>query len=297
MLYFSIKNEIHMLEPQQLSQAIAALERKYGCVVCFHDYTNGRLQVIPETARVHDNFFCATVKSHYPPGGGACAFFDFRLVQNRIEEKPGPFFKCCPAGVLEAVVPIFLNGRLVGAMFVGPFRNDAPLSPEMFQAERRAVFSDVERLKRRLAGLPPEEREGLLALAGLIAVQLSALAEQPGPSGAPGGRREQILNFIAAHLHRPAGLPELAAHLRLSVSRSSQVVRALFACSFPQLLTRHRLEYACSLLAHSRLKITAVALQCGFRDAAYFHRVFHRQEGCSPLAYRRRQESAATQPV
>ncbi|MFA5204672.1 MAG: helix-turn-helix domain-containing protein [Lentisphaeria bacterium] len=285
-----------MIDPRQLSQAIAAVERRYGCRVSFHDYT-GRLQVIPEAARVHDNFFCATVKSHYPPGGGACAFFDFRLVQNRIEEKPEPFFKCCPAGVLEAVVPVLVGGRLAGALFAGPFRNASPLPAEVFQAGRRAGFPDAERLKPRLAALPPEEWAELLALAALVAAQLSALAENQGAAGKPGDRREQVLNFLAAHLHRPTGLPELAAHLRLSVSRSSQVVRALFACSFPQLLTRHRLDYARSLLAHSRLKITAVALQCGFRDAAYFHRVFHHREGCSPRAYRRRQESAAGRPV
>ena len=283
-----------MLEPTQLSQAIAALERKYGCVVCFHDYTDDRLQVIPEAARIHTHFFCTTVKSHYPPGGGACALFDFRLVQNRIEEKPGPFFKCCQAGVLEAVVPVFVGGRLAGAMFVGPFSGVAPPPPETFQAVRRNLFPAAERLKSRLTVLPPEEREGLLALAGLVAAQLSALVEHAGRPGVPGSRREQILNFIIAHLHRPTGLPELAAHLRLSVSRTSQLVRENFGCGFPRLLTRQRLEYARSLLVNSQLKIMAIATLCGFRDAAYFHRVFHRQEGLSPLVYRRRHQTGAT---
>jgi AraC-like DNA-binding protein len=281
-----------MIEPWHLSQAIAAVERKYGCWVCFHDYTGTRLLVIPETARIHQQVFCATVKSHYPPSGGDCAVCDFRLVQNRIRENPAPFFKQCHAGVLEAVVPVLVGGKLAGAMFAGPFRPPVPLPPDTFQAGKPRVFPAAERLKSQLAVLPPEEWGGLLALMGVLAAQLAVLVErQEGPLGA-GKRQEQMLNFLAARMNHPVGLPDLARHLQLSVSRTSQLVRENFGCGFPHLLTRQRLEYARSLLVNSQLKITAIAALCGFRDAAYFHRVFHRQEGLSPLVYRRRHQTA-----
>ncbi|TLS49545.1 helix-turn-helix transcriptional regulator [Paenibacillus antri] len=53
-----------------------------------------------------------------------------------------------------------------------------------------------------------------------------------------------------------------------------------------QYLRRKRVEAAARLLRQSRLPIETVAERCGFADASYFGKVFHRYVGVSPSAYR-----------
>jgi signal transduction histidine kinase/AraC-like DNA-binding protein/DNA-binding LacI/PurR family transcriptional regulator len=51
-------------------------------------------------------------------------------------------------------------------------------------------------------------------------------------------------------------------------------------------LNRYRIKQAKELLTHTSDSITSVALQVGFNDPAYFSRVFRRQVGLSPSAFR-----------
>ncbi len=53
-------------------------------------------------------------------------------------------------------------------------------------------------------------------------------------------------------------------------------------------LTRYRISRARQLLLTTPSSISDIATQVGFEDTAYFSRVFHREVGCSPRAYRER---------
>jgi LacI family transcriptional regulator len=52
-------------------------------------------------------------------------------------------------------------------------------------------------------------------------------------------------------------------------------------------ITRSRLERARHLLLETDLPIQAVAESVGLKDANYLARVFHRETGMSPTAFRR----------
>jgi len=56
-------------------------------------------------------------------------------------------------------------------------------------------------------------------------------------------------------------------------------------------LNRYRIKQARALLEVGELNVTEVALSVGFSDSAYFGRVFQREVGVSPGAYRRGQRS------
>lgn len=53
-----------------------------------------------------------------------------------------------------------------------------------------------------------------------------------------------------------------------------------------QMLTRLRLDKACSLLVMTTLNISEIAFACGYPDNNYFTRIFHRETGFTPGAYR-----------
>jgi AraC-like DNA-binding protein len=52
-------------------------------------------------------------------------------------------------------------------------------------------------------------------------------------------------------------------------------------------LNRYRVNQAKQLLGEGEKSVTEIAMSVGFSDSSYFGRVFRRQVGVSPDAYRR----------
>jgi AraC-like DNA-binding protein len=47
-----------------------------------------------------------------------------------------------------------------------------------------------------------------------------------------------------------------------------------------------RIEKSKKLLTENSISISAIALQCGFKDQSYFTKVFKKETGTSPKKYR-----------
>lgn len=281
-----------------LPVALAAIERKYGCRICFHDYTGLIARIVPEMSHFHTNAFCSGLKERHPRFTPTCIAFDRDTVQRRIAGITEPFFKYCPCGLLEAVIPVQVHGKLSGAMFAGPFRLRGKLPPGTLKCGKTADFPELDDAKAGLPELTPEDMVGLPALCRLVAGRISQRAETiDAVDQGSGNRKDQIRAFLSHNFKNNIGLPDLAGHLGLSVSRTSQLVKLLYGSGFSELLNRERLEHAAALLRNSQFKIITVARLCGFHDPAYFHRVFHRFAGMSPLVYRRRQADSLVTEV
>ncbi len=66
----------------------------------------------------------------------------------------------------------------------------------------------------------------------------------------------------------------------------SQIFRQDLGLSPWEYLNRYRIKKAKELLHNTTDSVTTIALQVGFNDPAYFSRVFRKQSGMSPTAYR-----------
>jgi len=88
--------------------------------------------------------------------------------------------------------------------------------------------------------------------------------------------------------HGPGALDSAGLARRVGLSPSQ--LRRLFlrhcGCGPVDWLTRCRLQRAEELLVHTALPIQAVAAESGFDDAFWFSRLFRRQHGVSPRAWR-----------
>lgn len=97
----------------------------------------------------------------------------------------------------------------------------------------------------------------------------------------------EALQFIREHACDPVGPDEVAA--AVGMSRRNLELRFGKALKWTpsKLILRHQLRRARQLLSETSLPMARVAAACGFRDAVRFSKVFGREAGQTPTAYRR----------
>jgi AraC-like DNA-binding protein/ligand-binding sensor protein len=253
---------------------IAAFERLHGVAVCVHDVEGRFVSRLPERRLRHEHRLCKAAKASGQER--TCARFDANVLRETAVQRPDGFAKVCHAGLVELVVPQVEHGVLCWVLFAGVWA-DAGVDAGL--RDRR---SDV-----RLQAVPdlPAQWPDLLDSLRSLAVRLSQLAPPPLP--APTSRREAVERFLRLHHHQDIGLPDLAAELGLSPSRTSHLVSELFDETFARLLVQTRLVSAELLLRCTDLPIATVGMRAGFGDLSHFHAAFRRRRGTTPAVWRR----------
>ena len=120
-------------------------------------------------------------------------------------------------------------------------------------------------------------------LAALVARTFSA-PEALSPR--TGDLVKQAIFYIQQHFDQPLNRSDVAAAISVSENYLSQIFRQEMGISLWDYLNRQRISHAQHLLDSTTMSITGVAAAVGIYDPAYFSRIFHKQTGLSPSAYR-----------
>jgi AraC-like DNA-binding protein len=142
------------------------------------------------------------------------------------------------------------------------------------------------------------ESRGLERVAALLSIlETMARSRELQPIASPGfvptgssedrGRVERVISYIHAHLEDPIDREAVAAEAHLSIGAFSRFFRLHAGQTLPQYINEARVGHACQLLADERLKVTDIAMQCGFRNLANFNRRFREIMNLTPSDYRR----------
>jgi AraC-like DNA-binding protein len=136
--------------------------------------------------------------------------------------------------------------------------------------------------------------QGLQRVADMVSI-LDTLARSPHlkPIASPGfapclvtadqGRVERVISFIYEHLTEQIDRAAVAAQAHLSVGAFSRFFKLRTGKMLPEYVNELRVGRACQRLAEEQLKVTEIALQCGFNNLANFNRCFHRITGMAPV--------------
>jgi transcriptional regulator GlxA family with amidase domain len=99
---------------------------------------------------------------------------------------------------------------------------------------------------------------------------------------------KRAIAYFHQNYDRPLSRQEIAKAIGVSKNYLSHIFRRELGLSPWEYLSRYRIKQAKELLSCTNNSVTEVALQVGFKNPAYFSRVFHEQTGLSPSAYRAR---------
>jgi AraC family transcriptional regulator len=99
-------------------------------------------------------------------------------------------------------------------------------------------------------------------------------------------RLRRAIDFINTHLADDLRLATISAVAGLSPYHFSHLFTATMGIPPHRYLLKRRIERARQRLLFGREAVIAIALDCGFKDASHFARVFARETGLSPRRFR-----------
>lgn len=186
----------------------------------------------------------------------------------------------------DACLPASFRG-LLPAPGRAPAFGPAPLTPSMqtlvlalrscpVAGALRALWSTGKLIELLTLLLPPPAQSDTRA-DGSSASHAPARVIHPAIRAA--------LDFMAAHLADPVGLPEIAAAAHSSPSHLSRLFTAELGHGPTQHLRRLRLDQAANLLRSGQANVTEAALAAGYSSLGQFSRTFAEHHGRPPSAF------------
>ncbi|KAB7646251.1 helix-turn-helix domain-containing protein [Polymorphobacter fuscus] len=139
-------------------------------------------------------------------------------------------------------------------------------------------------------------RRCLTQLSGLLATgpaghRPAVDAPRSAPAATGGLANWQVTAITAhveAHYHRSIGIAELAALANLSEGHFCRSFKAHFGRTPHRYVVARRVAHAQRLMVTTHESLSLIAFGCGFTDQAHLTRIFRRDVGDTPSAWRSR---------
>ena len=96
----------------------------------------------------------------------------------------------------------------------------------------------------------------------------------------------EAADYITMNCHKQMDPAMVAHHLHYNPDYFASLFRKQTGMTITQYLNKMRIELAKRLLVNENVSIKEAAYSSGFQDEKYFMRIFKRQEGMTPLAYK-----------
>lgn len=96
----------------------------------------------------------------------------------------------------------------------------------------------------------------------------------------------EAMEYISMNCHKQIEPAMVAQHFHYNPDYFASLFRKQTGMTITQYLNKMRIELAKRLLVNENVSIKEAAYSSGFQDEKYFMRIFKRQEGMTPLAYK-----------
>lgn len=98
---------------------------------------------------------------------------------------------------------------------------------------------------------------------------------------------DRIMLYLSVNYNQKVNVETICALVNYSRSYISHQFKSETGMSIPQMLNSIRMQKANEMLSETNMSVEEVATAVGYRDHAYFIRLFQRQYGTTPFKYRK----------
>lgn len=182
--------------------------------------------------------------------------------------------------LLDLMMPEVDGFTVLETMRSSPATRDVPVIVLTAQVLTEA---DMSRLNR---GVTSVLGKGLFSVAETLAHLDAVLQRAPRPGMEAQRIVRKAMAYIQTHTAEPLARADIAAYVGVSESYLTHCFQEELHLPPMTYLTRHRINQAKELLSASTLTLAEIAERVGFSSEVYFHRVFRREVGVPPGAYR-----------
>lgn len=147
------------------------------------------------------------------------------------------------------------------------------------------VLSEAD-MTRLSQGVVTILEKGMFSLDETVTHISTALERKRKLSGETQRLVRKAMAFIHEHFAEPISRTEIAQHVSIAEDYLTFCFRQELGTTPIKYLQRYRILQAKQLLLTGQKTITEIALLVGFSDSGYFSRLFHRETGLSPEAFR-----------
>ena len=109
------------------------------------------------------------------------------------------------------------------------------------------------------------------------------------PYNRPDERITKIIQYINENYNHITDIEQIAEHFFISKYHLCRFFRKNLGIPLVSYVNTIKVRQACALMKQDGGSMTQIALQCGFNSSSYFCKVFKKETGISPTAYRKKQ--------
>jgi len=107
-----------------------------------------------------------------------------------------------------------------------------------------------------------------------------------GDAAGEGDLVQKAVQYIMSHLEEECNREKIAEAVHVNVDYLSRMFKKAMGIGLSEYVLKQRLERARQLLIHTDEPVGLVAEKAGFSYVAYFSKVFKKETGMTPMAFR-----------
>ena len=195
----------------------------------------------------------------------------------------------------EAIDPSFSGYKSLSQITASPFfrftSDHLPLlNHPCFHDEDGKLLQLLKNLQEEINERRPGHHQMIHAMIQQLVIRLLRADNDARQSTEESGIINEVLRIIEERYAADLTVKEIAKELGYSAVHISRLFKETQHLSFTNYLQRYRISKSCGYLARTDWSIAKVAEAVGYGNVQFYHRLFRRLHGTTPLQYRKQRQ-------
>lgn len=256
------------------------LHRISGFRISVHDTEYREIAAYPEALSP----FCAYIRQN-DKCAAMCKETD-KIAFDQVNATGDVYIYRCKFGLWEAVSPLYHFGVLAGYLMMGQVIDQTAENRSLVTQRTGPFIDDQVMLEKKLDQIPAVAMDMIESYVNIMTVCSEYITYSNKLRLPERDLAELTMKYIHRNFSQRLTIKDLCVYFHCSKSTLINSFEQRYHITVNKYITKLRLEQAMMLLAKSNTTICDIALRCGFADQSYFSKVFQKEMGMTPSAYR-----------